>query len=242
MSVLIMVAEMAGLAPSGGAERGMLHLDDEMTGLIEAADTPAGQDGAHPTKAEPASPLPGQGRDVHSTCSACRSALPVCSIAPLSFVLLLLMSVCSIGHDFSLLSVTTSCPTQDVDQCTYCTACAAVLMQPLTLAAEESDVGQSWPGLFWLPPADKQAGERDMLHLDDELAGLVEAADTSADQDKMHPMKQPQAAASMPGEDSLAHRSLLWPSAIPALPPCAHLAYCYIAKSCYCSFQRCALL
>ena len=59
-------------------------------------------------------------------------------------------------------------------------------MLPFASAAEESDSQQSWPGLFWLPPVDDEPGERDMLHLDDELAGLVEAADTPADQHGAH--------------------------------------------------------
>ena len=37
----------------------MLRLDDEMAGLIEAADTPADHAGAHPTKPEPASSVAG---------------------------------------------------------------------------------------------------------------------------------------------------------------------------------------
>ena len=41
-------------------ERDMLRLDDELAGLMEAADTPAGQDASHPTKPEPASSLPGE--------------------------------------------------------------------------------------------------------------------------------------------------------------------------------------
>ena len=79
-------------------------------------------------------------------------------------------------------------------------------MQPLALAAEDSDVEQSWPGLFWLPPVVNEPRECDMLRLDDELASLIEAADTSADQDRTHSMK-PAAAASMLGQDSLTHRS-----------------------------------
>ena len=40
-----------------------------------------------------------------------------------------------------------------------------------------------------------------MLHLDDELAGLIEAADAPADQHGMH-TKRPEAASSVPGESS----------------------------------------
>ena len=79
-------------------------------------------------------------------------------------------------------------------------------MQRLALAAEDNDVEQSWPGLFWLPPVVNEPRECDMLRLDDELASLIEAADTSADQDRTHSMK-PAAAASMLGQDSLTHRS-----------------------------------
>lgn len=47
-------AETAGLASSEDAEHVMLHLNDEIAGLIEAADIPADQAGAHSTKPEPA--------------------------------------------------------------------------------------------------------------------------------------------------------------------------------------------
>ena len=67
--------------------------------------------------------------------------------------------------------------------------------------AEQSDVEHSWPGLFWLPPA--EMSKRDMLALDDELAGLMEAAEVPADQHGAH-TTQPQPASSVPGEASLA--------------------------------------
>ena len=38
----------------------MLCMDDELAGLIEAADAPADQHGARTTKPEPVSPVPGQ--------------------------------------------------------------------------------------------------------------------------------------------------------------------------------------
>ena len=38
----------------------MLRLDDELAGLVEAADMPAGQAGAHSNKPEPASFVPGK--------------------------------------------------------------------------------------------------------------------------------------------------------------------------------------
>ena len=71
-------------------------------------------------------------------------------------------------------------------------------------AAEETDSKQSWPGLFWLPPADAEPGERDMLHLHDEMAGLIEAADTPADQARTH-ITQPEPVVSVAGERLLTH-------------------------------------
>ena len=65
--------------------------------------------------------------------------------------------------------------------------------------AEGSNSNQSWPGLFWLPPADDELCGRDMLHLDDELAGLIEAADPSADQHEAHTTK-PEPPPTAPGE------------------------------------------
>ena len=58
---------------------------------------------------------------------------------------------------------------------------------------------QSWPGLFWLPPADDKPSEHDMLRLDDELAGLMEAADMPADQHGAHSTR-PEPVSPMPGE------------------------------------------
>ena len=66
-------------------------------------------------------------------------------------------------------------------------------------AAEGSDSNQSWPGLFWLPPAADGRDSRDMLRLDDELAGLIEAADPSADQPESHTAK-PESPPTAPGE------------------------------------------
>lgn len=54
------VLSYAGLALPESAERDMLHLDDEIAGLVEAAEIPADQAGAHPTKPEPVSPTTGQ--------------------------------------------------------------------------------------------------------------------------------------------------------------------------------------
>ena len=49
-----------------------------------------------------------------------------------------------------------------------------------------------------------QVSEHDMLRLDDEMAGLIEAADASAGQDETHSMK-PVATSSVPGELAGAH-------------------------------------
>ena len=65
--------------------------------------------------------------------------------------------------------------------------------------AEQNGEGQSWPGLFWMPPADDEPAERDMLRLHDELAGLIAAADMPADQDRTH-ITKPRATVSAPGE------------------------------------------
>lgn len=58
----ILDAETAGLVPSEDTEPAghvMLHLNDEIAGLIEAADIPADRAGAHSTKPEPATLVPG---------------------------------------------------------------------------------------------------------------------------------------------------------------------------------------
>ena len=92
-----MIAGTASLAPSGDAEHIMLHLDDELAGLLEAADMPANEAGTHSSKPEAASPGPGETRVVHSTSCACRFALSDCSMvmsALLCFALLLLTSQC----------------------------------------------------------------------------------------------------------------------------------------------------
>ena len=56
----------AGLAAPEDAERDMLHLDDELAGLIEAADTPAGQAGPQSTKPEIVSLMAGEAAFAHS--------------------------------------------------------------------------------------------------------------------------------------------------------------------------------
>ena len=73
--------------------------------------------------------------------------------------------------------------------------CANVL--PSTSNAEQTGPAQSEPSFA-------QVSERDMLRLDDELAGLIEAADTPAVQDGRHSIK-PEPASSVPGELAAAH-------------------------------------
>lgn len=58
--MLVLNAGTAGLAPSENAGHVMLHLDDELAGLVEGADMPADQARAHSSKPEPASPVPGE--------------------------------------------------------------------------------------------------------------------------------------------------------------------------------------
>ena len=71
---------------------------------------------------------------------------------------------------------------------------------------EQAGSYQSWPGLFWMPPAGDESGERAMLHLDDEMAGLIEAADMPADGHAAHSARPE--AASVPGESSLVHTKM----------------------------------
>ena len=68
--------------------------------------------------------------------------------------------------------------------------------------AEETDSAQSRRGLFWVPPADDEPGQCDTLHLDDELAGLIEAADTPADGHTAH-VRKPEPTSLMQGEGSV---------------------------------------
>ena len=109
-------------------------------------------------------------------------------------------------------------------------------MQRLAFAAEESDVEQSWPGLFWLPPAVDEPHERNMLHLDDELAGLIEAADTPADQHVAHSAK-PEAASSVPGDGFMVHVNLAATLAMCCAVLCCAALRC--AALC-CAVLRCA--
>ena len=109
----------AGLAPPEDAEHDMLHLDDEIAGLVEAANVSAAQDGMHITKPEPASSVPGEAPVVHSMfaaapfaiacavlCCACGSALHCCNAvtAPVQFaVMYLLTCLCGADHPLALL-------------------------------------------------------------------------------------------------------------------------------------------
>ena len=77
--------------------------------------------------------------------------------------------------------------------------------EPAADEAEETDSAQSRRGLFWMPPADNEPGVRDMLHLDDELAGLIEAADMPADQHGAH-VRKPEPTSSVQGEGSVEQR------------------------------------
>ena len=55
------IVESAPIAEQGSSSRNvMLHLDDELAGLVEAADMPADQARAHSTKPEPVSPMSGE--------------------------------------------------------------------------------------------------------------------------------------------------------------------------------------
>lgn len=51
---------MAGLAPSESAEHVMLRLDDELAGLLEAAEVPADQDKSHSSQPDAVTPVLGE--------------------------------------------------------------------------------------------------------------------------------------------------------------------------------------
>ena len=72
-------------------------------------------------------------------------------------------------------------------------------MPPLADEAEQIAWDQTWRNVLWIPHSNDEPVERAMLHLDDEMAGLIEAADTAAGQDGTHSSK-PEPAVSMPGE------------------------------------------
>ena len=63
-------AGIADLAPSQGAERDMLRLDDELAGLIEAADVPVAQDKMHSPKPDAVSLVPGELSTAHHQSAA----------------------------------------------------------------------------------------------------------------------------------------------------------------------------
>ena len=85
MSVLLSCCILyAGMPSSEDAEHVMLCLDDEIAGLVEAADVPADQHGAHSSDA--VSPVPGGIAALHSMCAAallhkngCVQRLQVCT-------------------------------------------------------------------------------------------------------------------------------------------------------------------
>ena len=68
--VLHLHAGMTGSIPAENAERDMLRLDDELAGLIEAADPPADPDRTHSTKPEAAPSMPGEAPLMHSMSAA----------------------------------------------------------------------------------------------------------------------------------------------------------------------------
>ena len=72
-------------------------------------------------------------------------------------------------------------------------------MPPLADEAEQIAWDQTWRNVLWIPPSIDEPAERAMLRLDDEMAGLIEAADTAADQHGTHSSK-PEPAVSMPGK------------------------------------------
>ena len=110
-------------------------------------------------------------------------------------------------------------------------------MLPFADEAEQADVKQSWPGLFWMPPANDEPGERAMLHLDEELAGLIEAADPAAAQAETHSIK-PGPASAVPGELALAHMMSA------AAVSISHFGRCAIRSLAYCCMisLRCVVL
>ena len=85
--------------------------------------------------------------------------------------------------------------------------CALKRLMELALSpcAEETDPGdldQTWQSLLWIPPSDEDSSKRGMLRLDDELAGLTEAAEVPANQHDTHTTK-PEPLLSLQGEVSV---------------------------------------
>ena len=77
-------------------------------------------------------------------------------------------------------------------------------MLPIADEAEQIAWDQTWRNVLWIPPSSDEPVERAMLHLDDEMAGLIEAADTPADGHAAHSTR-PEASSSVPGNSSLVH-------------------------------------
>ena len=73
-------------------------------------------------------------------------------------------------------------------------------MLPLVDEAEQIAWDQTWRNLLWIPPSRDEPVERAMLRLDDEMAGLIEAADMPADQHAGAHSTKPEPAVSMPGK------------------------------------------
>ena len=102
-----------------------------------------------------------------------------------------------------------------------------------------------WRRLLWISPLDDEPAERAMLHLDDELAGLVEAADTPADQHGTHSTK-PEPAWSVRGEVSVVRSQptnaiLTMPCTVPcrAVLCCAVLCCAVLFCAVLCCAVRC---
>ena len=81
----------------------MLHLDDELAGLIESADMPADQHAAHSTRPVPAASVPGEGSLVRITMTAlsalrcavqCPEVVLQCNMARSDAVLSNVLSLC----------------------------------------------------------------------------------------------------------------------------------------------------
>ena len=80
-------------------------------------------------------------------------------------------------------------------------------MPPLADEAEQIAWDQTWRNVLWIPPSNDEPVERAMLRLDDEMAGLIEAADTPADGHAARSTR-PEASSSVPGKSSLVHSEM----------------------------------
>ena len=92
--MLSLDAGLAGLAPSQGAEHVMLHLDDELAGLVEAADVPAGQDGTPSRQPDVVSLVPGEPSGVHKQVSCCILSTQLCASSVLCCAVLCCAVLC----------------------------------------------------------------------------------------------------------------------------------------------------